>query len=77
MTSAPIRPRRRNRTVVSAVNRPGTLFQTDEPKPLTETLIPNYVGPQENIELQKFAPLILYGIALAAIGGGIFHATSL
>ena len=71
MTSAPIRPRRRNRTVVSAVNRPGTLFQTDEPKPLTETPIPNFVGPQENIELQKFAQLILYGIALAAIWGGI------
>ena len=71
MTEAPIRPRRRQRAIVSPVDRPGTLFQSEEAKPLTETPIPNYVGPQENIELQKFAQLILYGIALAAIWGGI------
>ena len=71
MTGAPIRPRRRQRAIVSPVDRPGTLFQSEEAKPLTETPIPNYVGPQENVELQKFAQLILYGIALAAIWGGI------
>lgn len=71
MTSAPVRPRRRNRAMPSAVDRPGTLFQTDEVKPMTETLIPSYQGPRENVELQKFAQLILYGIALAAIWGGI------
>ena len=70
MTEAPIRPRRRQRAIVSPVDRPGTLFQSEEAKPLTETPIPNYVGPQENVELQKFAQLILYGIALAAIWGG-------
>ena len=52
MTEAPIRPRRRQRAIVSPVDRPGTLFQSEEAKPLTETPIPNYVGPQENVELQ-------------------------
>ena len=71
MSQAPVRPRRRNRNLVAVAERPGSLFQTEEAAPATEVPIPNYVGPQENIKLQKFAQLILYGIALAAIWGGI------
>ena len=71
MSNAPVRPRRRNRNMISNIERPGTLFQTEEPVPATETRIPNYQLPRENIELQKFAQLILYGISLAAIWGGI------
>ena len=71
MSQAPVRPRRRNRNLAAVAERPGSLFQTEEAAPATEVPIPNYVGPQENIELQKFAQLILYGIALAAIWGGI------
>ena len=71
MSNAPVRPRRRNRNMISNIERPGTLFQTEEPVPTTETPIPNYQLPRENIELQKFAQLILYGISLAAIWGGI------
>ena len=53
------------------VERPGSLFETEKPAPFTERPIQNYQGPRENIELQKFAQLILYGISLAAIWGGI------
>ena len=71
MSNAPVRPRRRNRNMISNIERPGTLFQTEEPIPATETPIQNYQLPRENIELQKFAQLILYGISLTAIWGGI------
>ena len=57
--------------MVQVSDRPGSLFTPESPAPATETPIVNYQGPQENIELQKFAQLILYGISLAAIWGGI------
>ena len=50
--------------MIPNIERPGSLFQTEQPVPFTETPIQNYQGPQENIELQKFAQLILYGISL-------------
>ena len=71
MSKAPVRPRRRNRNMTLNVERPGSLFETEKPAPFTERPIQNYQGPRENIELQKFAQLILYGISLAAIWGGI------
>ena len=71
MSAPPVRPRRRNRSMVQVGNRPGSLFTPESAAPATETPIVNYQGPQENIELQKFAQLILYGISLAAIWGGI------
>ena len=63
-----------------ANNRPGTLFNLDIPEPVTlsegktaptEINIAKPMVAGENIELQKFAQLILYGISLAAIWGGI------
>ena len=71
MSAPPVRPRRRNRSMVQVADRPGSLFTPETAAPATETPIVNYQGPQENIELQKFAQLILYGISLAAIWGGI------
>ena len=71
MSAPPVRPRRRNRSMVQVTNRPGSLFTPENAAPATETPIVNYQGPQENVELQKFAQLILYGISLAAIWGGI------
>ena len=71
MSAPPVRPRRRNRSMVQVADRPGSLFTPESAAPATETPIVNYQGPQENIELQKFAQLILYGISLAAIWGGI------
>ena len=71
MSAPPVRPRRRNRSIVQVSDRPGSLFTPESAAPATETPIVNYQGPQENIELQKFAQLILYGISLAAIWGGI------
>ena len=71
MSAPPVRPRRRNRNMVQVADRPGSLFNTENVAPATETPIVNYLAPQENIELQKFAQLILYGISLAAIWGGI------
>ena len=71
MSAPPVRPRRRNRSMVQVSDRPGSLFTPESAAPATETPIVNYQGPQENIELQKFAQLILYGISLAAIWGGI------
>ena len=71
MSAPPVRPRRRNRSMVQVADRPGSLFTSEGAAPATETPIVNYQGPQENIELQKFAQLILYGISLAAIWGGI------
>ena len=71
MSAPPVRPRRRNRSMVQVAGRPGSLFTPESAAPATETPIVNYQGPQENIELQKFAQLILYGISLAAIWGGI------
>ena len=71
MSQAPIRPRRRNRYIAPVTNRPGSLLQPQTTTVPVEQPIQNYTGPQENIELQKFAQLILYGISLAAIWGGI------
>ncbi|MGB0201058.1 MAG: hypothetical protein ACPF9X_07025 [Candidatus Poseidoniaceae archaeon] len=71
MSAPPVRPRRRNRSIAPVANRPGSLFTPESTAPATEVPIKNYQGPQENIELQKFAQLILYGISLAAIWGGI------
>ena len=66
--------------MVVANNRPGTLFNSDIPEPVTlsdsqpvpieNTMIKPIIA-EENVELQKFAQLILYGISLAAIWGGI------
>ena len=80
MTKTPLKPRRRNRQMAVANNRPGTLFNLDIPEPVTlsegktaptEINIAKPMVAGENIELQKFAQLILYGISLAAIWGGI------
>ena len=57
--------------MVQVADRPGSPFNTENAAQATETPIANYLAPQENIELQKFAQLILYGISLAAIWGGI------
>ncbi len=71
MSQAPVRPRRRNRYIAPVTNRPGSLLQPQTTTVPVEQPMQNYTGPQENIELQKFAQLILYGISLAAIWGGI------
>ncbi len=76
MTKAPLRPRRRSRNMTSTIERPGTLFNQDIPQPVVNALKEkskqeNYQPPKENIELQKFAQLILYAISLTAIWGGI------
>ena len=80
MTKSPLRPRRRNRQMTTANNRPGTLFKLDVQEPVTtsdsetapvQSTIVKPMNAGENIELQKFAQLILYGISLAAIWGGI------
>ena len=71
MSQAPVRPRRRNRYIAPVNDRPGSLLQPQTTTVPVERPIQNYTGPQENIELQKFAQLILYGISLAAIWGGI------
>ena len=71
MSAPPVRPRRRNRSMVQVADRPGSLFTPENAAPATETPIVNFQGLQENVELQKFAQLILYGISLAAIWGGI------
>ena len=72
MSEAPVRPRRRNRKVTAINERPGSLFESAIPAPvLDDTVVKKIQVPQENIELQKFAQLILYGISLAAIWGGI------
>ncbi len=71
MSQAPVRPRRRNRYIAPVTDRPGSLLQPQTTTVPVERPIQNYTGPQENIELQKFAQLILYGISLAAIWGGI------
>ena len=80
MTKKPLKPRRRNRQMTVANNRPGTLFNLDIPEPVTlsdsqaipvENTVVKPIVAGENIELQKFAQLILYGISLAAIWGGI------
>ena len=63
MSAPPVRPRRRNRNMVQVADRPGSLFNTENAAQATETPIVNYLAPQENIELQKFAQLILYGIS--------------
>ena len=64
----------------TANNRPGTLFKLDVQEPVTtsdsetapvQSTIVKPMNAGENIELQKFAQLILYGISLAAIWGGI------
>ena len=72
MSEAPVRPRRRNRNIATINDRPGSLFESARPAPvLDDTVVKKIQVPQENIELQKFAQLILYGISLAAIWGGI------
>lgn len=80
MTKTPLKPRRRNRQMTVANDRPGTLYNLDIPEPVVitdsqkvtvEHKNVNSVISGENIELQKFAQLILYGISLAAIWGGI------
>ena len=71
MSEAPVRPRRRNRTLAQKNNRPGSLFSSEKPVAMTERPIGKIQSKEENIELQKFAQLILYGISLAAIWGGI------
>ncbi len=72
MSEAPVRPRRRNRKIAAINDRPGSLFESALPAPvLDDTVVKKIHIPQENIELQKFAQLILYGISLAAIWGGI------
>ena len=65
MSEAPVRPRRRNRKVTAINERPGSLFESAIPAPvLDDTVVKKIQVPQENIELQKFAQLILYGICL-------------
>ena len=71
MSEAPIRPRRRNRTLAPRNDRPGSLFSPEKPVAAVDRPIGNIQPREENIELQKFAQLILYGISLAAIWGGI------
>ena len=71
MSEAPVRPRRRNRTLTPRNDRPGSLFSPEIPVAAVDRPIGNIQPREENIELQKFAQLILYGISLAAIWGGI------
>ena len=71
MSEAPVRPRRRNRTLTPRNDRPGSLFSPEIPVAAVDRPIDNIQPREENIELQKFAQLILYGISLAAIWGGI------
>ncbi len=51
MSAPPVRPRRRNRSMVQVADRPGSLFTPESAAPATEKPIVNYQGPQENIEL--------------------------
>ena len=71
MSQAPVRPRRRSRQLNPTNDRPGNLFSSATPSTKLDTVQSRVRTHEENIELQKFAQLILYGISLAAIWGGI------
>ena len=54
MTKTPLKPRRRNRQMVVANNRPGTLFNLDNPEPVTlsegQTAPTKNSGGRKNIQ---------------------------
>jgi len=71
MSSAPVRPTR-PKAIISANPTPGSLFQGSSSMPALSVVSPGPLPANTVVNpLQKFAQLILYGIAMFAIWGGI------
>ena len=71
MSSAPVRPTR-PKAIISANPTPGSLFHGSSSMPSLSVVSPGPLPANAVVNpLQKFAQLILYGIAMFAIWGGI------
>ena len=71
MSNIPVRPSRQ-KAISAASLSPGTLMQGSVPTPSLSMVSPGPAPANAIVNpLQKFAQLILYGIAMVAIWGGI------
>jgi len=64
-----------NQGLLSRANDKGTIFSTPENADITPPMVisqPGKVRTQADVDLEKFAQLIMYVVALIAIWGGIF-----
>ena len=71
MSNAPVRPTR-PKAIISANQTSGSLLQGSSSMPSLSVVSPGPLPENAVVNpLQKFAQLILYGIAMVAIWGGI------